>query len=41
MLICELCFKGSHMGCLTPPLEEILVRKWVCLLCTKEISKIL
>jgi hypothetical protein len=31
MLICQLCFKGLYMGCFTSPLEEILVRKCVCL----------
>ncbi len=28
MLICDQCSLGWHMGCLMPPMEEMLVEKW-------------
>jgi hypothetical protein len=28
MLICDQCSKDWCMGCLAPPLEEVLVEKW-------------
>jgi hypothetical protein len=28
MLICDQCSKKRHIGCLMPPLEEVVVRKW-------------
>ncbi len=35
MLICDKCFRGWHMGCLMPPMEEMLVDKWFCPWCTQ------
>ncbi len=35
MLICNKCSKGRHIGCLTPPLLEVLVDKWFCPRCTR------
>jgi hypothetical protein len=30
MLICDKYSQGWHMGCLMPPMEEMLVGKWFC-----------
>jgi hypothetical protein len=38
MLIYDQCSNGWHMRCLTPPLKEILVRKWFCFRCTSYID---
>ncbi len=35
MLICDNCSQGWHMGCLMPPLEEVLIGKWFYLWCTQ------
>jgi hypothetical protein len=34
ILICDICSKGWHMGCLMPPLEKVLIKKWFCPWCT-------
>ncbi len=28
MLICDNYYRGWHMGCFMPPLEEVLIGKW-------------
>jgi hypothetical protein len=38
MLIYDQCSNGWHMRCLTPPLKEILVRKWFFFQCTSYID---
>ncbi len=29
-VVCDHCFIGWHMGCLTPPLMKVIVGDWVC-----------
>ncbi|CAM6092753.1 unnamed protein product [Calypogeia fissa] len=36
MLVCDSCSRGWHMFCLTPPVEVVLVGRWVCPRCVPE-----
>jgi hypothetical protein len=38
MLVCDKCFRGWHMVCMTPPMDVVPARWWVCLHCTLEVS---
>jgi len=31
MLVCDRCFKGWHMACMTPPMDVVPAGRWVCL----------
>jgi hypothetical protein len=35
MLVCDKCFRGWHMACMTPPMD-VPIGRWVCLRCTLE-----
>ena len=35
MLLCDLCDRGYHMECLTPPLKKAPKGDWFCPLCVK------
>ncbi len=36
MLVCDRCSRGWHMLCMTPLMDVVPVRQWVCLRCTLE-----
>jgi hypothetical protein len=36
MLVCDRCYRGWHMVCMTPPMDVVFARRWVCLHCTLE-----
>jgi len=36
MLVCDRCSKGWHMACMTPPMDVVPARQWVCPRCTLE-----
>jgi hypothetical protein len=36
MLVCDRCYRGWHMACMTPPMDVVPVGRWVCLRCTLE-----
>jgi hypothetical protein len=36
MLVCDRCSRGWHMACMTPPMDVVLARWWVCPHCTLE-----
>jgi hypothetical protein len=36
MLVCDRCSRGWHMACMTPPMDVVPTRWWVCLRCTLE-----
>jgi hypothetical protein len=36
MLVCDRCFKGWHMACMTPPMDVVPAGRWVCPRCTLE-----
>ena len=33
LLICDGCYRGTHMDCLDPPLDEVPEGDWVCPAC--------
>jgi hypothetical protein len=36
MLVCDSCFRGWHMVCMTPPMDVVPAGRWVCPCCTLE-----
>jgi hypothetical protein len=30
MLVCDRCSRGWHMACVTPPMDVVPARQWVC-----------
>ena len=34
MLLCDICSRGWHMSCLTPPVDVVPTGRWVCPRCT-------
>jgi hypothetical protein len=36
MLVCDRCYRGWHMACMTPPMDVVPVGRWVCPRCTLE-----
>jgi hypothetical protein len=36
MLVCDRCYRGWHMACMTPPMDVVPARRWVCPRCTLE-----
>jgi hypothetical protein len=36
MLVCDRCFRGWHMACMTPPMDVVPDGLWVCPRCTLE-----
>jgi hypothetical protein len=36
MLVCDKCFRGWHMACMTPPMDVVPDGRWVCPRCTLE-----
>jgi hypothetical protein len=36
MLVCDRCFRGWHMVCMTPPMDIVPARWWVCPRCILE-----
>jgi hypothetical protein len=36
MLVCDKCFRGWHMVCMTPLMDVVPTRRWVCPHCTLE-----
>jgi hypothetical protein len=36
MLVCDRCFRGWHMVCMTPLMDVVPTGRWVCFRCTLE-----
>jgi hypothetical protein len=36
MLVCDRCYRGWHMACMTPPTDVVPAGRWVCPRCTLE-----
>jgi hypothetical protein len=36
MLVCDRCSRGWHIACMTPPMDVVPTRRWVCPCCTLE-----
>jgi hypothetical protein len=34
MLVCDRCYRGWHMACMTPPMDVVPTGRWICLHCT-------
>jgi hypothetical protein len=30
MLVCDRCYRGWHMACMTPPMDVVPAGQWVC-----------
>jgi hypothetical protein len=36
MLVCDRCSRGWHMACMTPSMDVVPIRRWICPCCTLE-----